>query len=101
MTQANGAQKIKAGDTVWHHETQKSISVAVVDDETGELAPSGAVEVWYAIGGCVLQTSCEFFAHRRTLQEWGTDRGRRGVVARRTLATLWSDGKLSRKGSTP
>ncbi len=91
----DGVARVKAGDQVWHHETQEALSVAAVDEETGRFAASGPVELWLPIGSCIVQVSCSFAIHQRTLVEWARDAGRRGEVSRRVLANLWSAGRLA------
>lgn len=90
---------MKAGDQVWDPSAQEELIVAVVDDETNELATSDAVERWIPAASCTLQVECSFQEHRGALARWARASGRRGIVARRALAALWSTGKLQKAGA--
>lgn len=85
---------IRAGDQVWHHDTQRELAVAAVDSETNELATDAGE--WVPVAACTRQIEASFGDHKRALIRWSRTGGRVGVVARRTLADLWSDGRWSR-----
>lgn len=88
---------IKAGDQVWHHDTNAEIRVAAVDTDTGELVGDGA-EQWVPVVACTKQVDASFEDHKATLIKFARSGGRRGIVARRQLARLWSEGKLGKAG---
>lgn len=91
--QAEIVAAVKAGDQVWQETTQRERIVVAFDDQTKEVAFDDGT--WVPACTLMIQRACSFEDHRAVLTKYSRAHGRVGIMSRRELATLWSDGKLA------
>lgn len=89
---------MKPGDTVWHHATQRSFTVAVIDPELMRFLPfdpewePGRGDEWVELAEVVPRHEGTREVERAMLLQMAKRPGRVGVVARAEIGRQWGDG---------
>ncbi len=82
---------MKAGDQVWHHATQRSVLVAVVDGD--RFAVASEAEEWVLLADVAVQRASSREEERAMLLKWSRDSGARGAAARAEVGRQWVAGE--------